>query len=135
MKVLSVRPPWAWLIFHGKDVENRDWKRDFAGPLLIHASKTVEKRDFEDYQRAFDGRMETFGPHHLGAIIGMVYVEKITMKVSSKWHNRGCWGWYLSRQVEFENPHFVRGALGLWQFEEWCNSEISEALKTMTSET
>jgi ASCH domain len=36
---LSVRQPWAWLIVNGvKDNENRSWRTDHRGPLLIHAS-------------------------------------------------------------------------------------------------
>ena len=39
MKTLSIRNPWAYLIAYGvKDVENRSWKTDYRGELLIHAS-------------------------------------------------------------------------------------------------
>ena len=33
MKALSVKQPWAWAIFHGKDVENRDWPTNVRGPV------------------------------------------------------------------------------------------------------
>jgi len=43
MKALSIRQPWAWLIVHGhKDVENRTWKTDFRGKVLIHAGKQTD---------------------------------------------------------------------------------------------
>ena len=36
---LSVHPHMAWLIVHGfKPVENRNWRTQHRGPLLIHAS-------------------------------------------------------------------------------------------------
>ncbi|MCL2374741.1 MAG: ASCH domain-containing protein [Treponema sp.] len=39
VKTLSVRQPFASLICHGvKAVENRTWKTDYRGRLLIHAS-------------------------------------------------------------------------------------------------
>ena len=39
MKVLSVRQPYASLICYGiKKAENRTWKTDYRGKLLIHAS-------------------------------------------------------------------------------------------------
>jgi len=39
MKVLSVRCQYAYLICLGiKDVENRTWKTDYRGELLIHSS-------------------------------------------------------------------------------------------------
>ena len=44
MKALSIRQPWAWAIIHaGKDVENRPWGTRYRGPLLIHASKTLDQ--------------------------------------------------------------------------------------------
>ncbi len=45
MKAITVRQPWAWAIMHGgKDVENRSRNivGSYRGPLLIHASLTVE---------------------------------------------------------------------------------------------
>lgn len=43
MKCLSIKQPWASLIVMGlKDIENRNWKTTYRGPLLIHASKTYD---------------------------------------------------------------------------------------------
>lgn len=48
MKALSIRQPWAWLILHGgKDIENREWRTSYRGPVLIHASKTMTRADYE----------------------------------------------------------------------------------------
>jgi hypothetical protein len=42
-------PEGAWAIFHsGKDVENRTWRANHHGSLLIHASKTRQSYDQED---------------------------------------------------------------------------------------
>ncbi len=42
MKALTVCQPWAWAIMHaGKRVENRTWRTNYRGPLLIHAGKSV----------------------------------------------------------------------------------------------
>ena len=39
MKTLSVKQPYASFICHGiKTIENRTWKTDYRGKLLIHAS-------------------------------------------------------------------------------------------------
>ncbi|MFA5377738.1 MAG: ASCH domain-containing protein [Dehalococcoidia bacterium] len=39
MECISVKQPWAALIVCGaKDVENRTWKTDYRGRILIHAS-------------------------------------------------------------------------------------------------
>lgn len=37
MKALTVKQPWAWAIFNGKDVENRTTMWKYRGPLAIHA--------------------------------------------------------------------------------------------------
>ena len=46
LKALSLKQPWAWAIFHGKDVENRTWSTPYSGKLLIHASKTVDEAGY-----------------------------------------------------------------------------------------
>lgn len=39
MKAISIKQPWASLICSGiKDIENRTWKTNFRGKVLIHAS-------------------------------------------------------------------------------------------------
>jgi len=38
LKALTVCQPWAWLILDGrKAVENRGWRTNYRGPLVIHA--------------------------------------------------------------------------------------------------
>lgn len=40
---LTVQQPWAWLIVKGyKPIENRTWRTDFRGRLVIHAGKTFD---------------------------------------------------------------------------------------------
>lgn len=49
LPAISIRQPWAWLILNaGKDIENRDWPTNFRGRVLIHASKTCTKREYEE---------------------------------------------------------------------------------------
>src|SRR5205807_113707 len=41
LRALSLRQPWAWLVVNGyKDIENRSWRTNHRGPLLIHASQS-----------------------------------------------------------------------------------------------
>lgn len=54
MRCLSIRQPWAWLIVNGyKDVENRDWKRDVRGEILIHAAKFVDHAGYRWVEQNF----------------------------------------------------------------------------------
>lgn len=48
MPALSIRQPWAWLIIHGKDIENRDWYTRFRGRCFVHAAKGCTKDEYED---------------------------------------------------------------------------------------
>jgi hypothetical protein len=51
MKALSIRQPWAWLIANGyKDIENRNWRTKYRGPVLIHAS--AAKPSLPDFSAA-----------------------------------------------------------------------------------
>lgn len=65
MKALCVRQPWAWLLFNGKTVENRDWYTAYKGPLAIVASKGMtrgEYADAVDFVRAFNPRLAALIP-------------------------------------------------------------------------
>ena len=44
MRALSIRQPWAWLITHGhKNIENRTWRTNYRGPVLIHTGQKVDR--------------------------------------------------------------------------------------------
>lgn len=44
MKAITIKQPWASLIAAGlKDIENRTWKTNFRGRVLIHAAKVSVK--------------------------------------------------------------------------------------------
>ncbi|ATN95081.1 hypothetical protein [Leptospira phage LE4] len=47
-KVLTIQQPYAWLIFNGKDVENRSWKCDYQGVVAIHSSMHFNQEAYED---------------------------------------------------------------------------------------
>lgn len=50
MKALSLKQPWAELIVLGKKIiETRKWKTNFRGEFYIHASKTFNKGDCEEF--------------------------------------------------------------------------------------
>ncbi len=65
MKALSFRQPWAWLLAHGKGIDNRSWKTDYRGPLLVHVVKKTPERAFD---AACDWVDKTFGRALAGAI-------------------------------------------------------------------
>ena len=85
MKALSIRQPWAWLIVHGgKDIENRTWKTKFRGPVLIHASKTIDR---EAYDRLADEgiALPPMDELQLGGIIGQAEITDCVADSDSPW--------------------------------------------------
>jgi|SRR5947209_791108 len=114
-RALSVKQPWAWLIVNGfKDIENRSWRTNHRGPLLIHAGLSDEflTLSFKDEIK------QTYGvvlpdAAEIGGIVGLVDVVDCVKQHPSKWKFRGSWGWVL------ENPRRLlsrkcKGSLGLF---------------------
>ena len=116
-KCLSVWQPWAWAIFHGKGIENRNWPTRYRGPLLIHASKTKEGLDH------LETLSENFKlyvlPNDLvfGAILGMVELYDCQYSLNP---SRCGWGeydshhWKLRNQVLLDQPIPFQGKQGLF---------------------
>lgn len=89
MKALSVRQPWAWLIVNGhKDIENRNWRSDYRGPLLIHASKGMTQAEYREGAN-FAHRRGVLVPlfHSLerGGIVGQVTMTGCVAASDSLW--------------------------------------------------
>jgi ASCH domain len=105
IRALSVRQPWADLIVRGiKDVENRSWRTNHRGPLLICASKKFDLQDLQDFG---------LEDPPLGAIIGVVNLVDCTLERRSAWHDAENYGWYLEHPQIFAEPIPFKGAVGL----------------------
>jgi hypothetical protein len=69
MRTLSFWQPWCWAITHlGKDVENRVWRTNYRGPLLIHAAQ--RKPTFAECSSFLDVAKHAIGA---GAIFKRVF--------------------------------------------------------------
>jgi hypothetical protein len=117
MMTLSIRQPWAWAIFNGKDVENRTWATHFTGPLLIHSAKTFDHRGYDWIVKNHCILRIKEIPHPdnfiFGAIIGKVTMTDCVIHSSSKWFF-GPYGFVFENPVLFKNPIPYRGALKLF---------------------
>ena len=131
---VSVRNPWAYAIFNGKDIENRDWAIA-PGLLVIQAAKTFNRREFDDAV-VFCARMNLVIPPPTDlvwmAAIGVVEVTKVVDNRGS--HDFQGWGmpcqqhWHLTNQKLFKTPIPMPGRLGpfnsglsLQEVNELCN--------------
>lgn len=120
MKALTIKQPWAdRVIFGTKRVENRTWKPPdwmIGKQIAIHAGK------------ALDGPYEPGETNTgiRGAVIGVAKIARIVQPNEKKhgldrtqlreWWDPHQFGWVLKDVWAIETPLFIRGALGLWDF-------------------
>jgi hypothetical protein len=131
MKALSIRSPWWWFILYaGKDIENRDWNTNFRGRVLIHASKWWNLEEVgEDSSDALymRGKMEVpvGNPAEItfrqmrdmgGCVVGSVEVVECVSRSKSPWFV-GKYGFVLANPVAFDKPVPRKGALGIFEVE------------------
>lgn len=128
---LAVRQPWAWaIIFGGKDVENRDWKKSnhdlkFRGHVCIHASAGMTRGEYLDAAESIS-RIGAKCPPPLqllrGGIIGTVEVFDVVSEMQSPW-------FFGPIGLALRNPKAcdfipITGQLGYF---DWRNSTPSRA--------
>ena len=100
MKVISTKQPWAHIIaLKIKDVENRTWRTNYRGKILIHASadESLIKSPVESYlTKELMGAILEFKKKHVnsfkkyncGAIIGAVDMVDCVINYDSIWAER-----------------------------------------------
>ena len=120
MKALSIRAPWWWYILYaGKDIENRSWATGQRGLVYLHASKSMPQAETRA-EMAEAARIAglplaaqpTFGQlqEHAGCLVGSVEVVDCVTASESPWFFGRC-GFVLRNPVAFAQPVPCKGAL------------------------
>ena len=133
---LSIRQPWPWLIMRPdltdpiereraraagavKNVENRDWPTKVRGRILIHASKTMTRDDYEACQlfvRGFDpdlaDRIPAPADLPRGGIVGEAILTRCVEVHTSPWFC-GTYGFVLPRSTPLPFMPYI-GQLGFF---------------------
>lgn len=127
MKAITIKQPWASLIVSGlKDIENRTWKTNFRGRVLIHAAKSPVKEGWDalnetQLKKSFGYKDKLYGDNEelpFGAIIGSVEMVDCVQNHTSPWAEKGVWNWVLANPVMFDNPITgVKGKLSFWEYD------------------
>lgn len=142
MKTITDKQPWASLIVDGvKDIENRTWKTNFRGRILVHASldnifKRVDSfRDILSAEQISDivkkgKEVDIFGSHlPTRSIIGSVEIVDCVVNHSSVWAEetfipiegegypqKPTYNWVLANPIKFPEPIPIKGRLGFWDY-------------------
>lgn len=135
-KALTVKNPWAWLIAQGiKDIENRTWRTNFRGRVLIHAAAQMDHRHREmsllfsreqwhELSVPNSDKMIS-GTFPMSEILCSVEIVDCVMDHPSVWAESGkteegkqIWNWVLANPQP--EPNFaglkIKGALSFWDF-------------------
>ncbi len=141
MKAITIKQPWASLIVEGiKDIENRTWKTNYRGRVLIHSSadKKFNTSLTEDQFKAIiplickgvsipldekeHGIKKQYGwkfSHDYSSIIGSVEIIDCVQNHPSIWAIEGQWHWVLANPIKFEHPTpNIKGKLSFWEFDD-----------------
>ncbi len=118
IRTLSIRQPWAWAIFNGKNIENRTWKLQ-KGLLLVHASKGFQRDEWKAAVAFCHYNGLVIPPKDelvFGAVIGAVEVRNCDYSLEGD----GQWGLPNHYHAQLENPRLFKvpipceGSLGLF---------------------
>ena len=129
MKALSIRQPWAELIVAGlKDIENRKWRTDYRGPVLIHAGMKIEPID--DDLRELVKRISGFDLPQAadlprGGIVGQAEIVDVVQSSPSRWFS-GPYGFVLAnaRRLPFRP---MPGQPGIFEVATACDEAAPQA--------
>lgn len=123
MKVITIKQPYASLIVNGyKRFEFRSWNTNFRGKILIHAGLSVDK---EAYEKVKNLPIE----FEKGCIIGSLNIvdckkldEKLYLEIKNNPNIYGIkedydgYVWILDNPKKLDNPIYIKGKLGLWNY-------------------
>lgn len=139
MKTLTVKQPWSYLLCSGlKDIENRTWKTNYRGTILIHSSaKGIDyrnpnslftKEQWNAIPKGIQEKMITMEVITDGAIIGSVEIVDCVQNHPSVWAEKGVWNWVVKNQKIFDSQITnVKGKLMLWDYD--IEKKLDEEVK------
>lgn len=121
MKVVSVKQPWATLITLGiKPIENRSWRTEYRGKLLIHSSAKPVVPDALSFnqKQLIETYRNKLVPDLFSCIIGEVNLVACVQNHKSIWAEPGLWHWVFESAIHYDNPVTnVKGSQSLWNWE------------------
>jgi len=116
MYALSLSRPWAWAMFHGKNIENRNWRINYRGRIVIHASQTWDPDGFlflASHPDLLDANLPSPGGFPTGLIGELDIIDMVTASYSVWFF--GPYGHITANAKEYNEPLTWPGKLGLFK--------------------
>lgn len=124
MKCIMLKEPWLWLVeMKMKPAETRTWRTNYRGPLLLGASRQIDKAGYE-YLAARSIRLpsmaaleERLGKVHVSARLALIEpyrkdLEPLGLCQFTEGERR--FAWYLEDVASLPKPFPVKGQLGIF---------------------
>lgn len=131
MKCLSVKQPWAWMMFNDsgvdgvKDIENRTWNTKFRGTVAIQASQKIDKAAYFGLKELMGYNLPDIKDLEVGKIIGILDIIDVVSEHSSIWKEPNSIGFVLDKQKKLIKPISLKGKLGFFSLSEDIINEIN----------
>ena len=123
MKVITIKQPFASLIAEGiKEYEFRTWKTNYRGKVLIHSSKSIEKKEldtFKDYNIDYsNGEIIAIAEITDCILVDKEFDDQLRKKNSLVYkHNHiNNYAWKIENVKPVKRIK-INGKLGLWNYE------------------
>jgi len=114
-KAISIKQPWAWAILNcGKGVENRKWRTNYRGRVIVHAGQSIDPIGVKFLQ---DRGIDVPKDLPTGCLLGEVEIVDC-VPVEAMAGNPWAFGpfcWILKNPVVFEQPMPWKGALSFFE--------------------
>ena len=124
MKCLSLKQPYAELIMSGKKtIENRHWKTNYRGPLLIHASANVDKEacrrlgldEASLVKGAIVGKVNIVDVVQYDSMEKFLFLQSKHFGHDTYFQNDKTFGFILTAPQKIEKPVSMKGRLGMFE--------------------
>jgi hypothetical protein len=111
MYAITLKQPWIhYILYHGKDVENRTWKLPESSKnqwIALHAGKTFDKNYCPRSSISLD-------KNQFSAILGFIQFSDCITNSSSEWAIENQYHWVISQKIILKEPIPCKGKLGFW---------------------
>ena len=147
MKAITICQPFAELIIRGvKPVENRVWRTDYRGPLLIHAGKSRDWLTLDSTQSVDVDYGIPIDAMAFGAVIGIATLtychstsylrgrgcDDALRYLRDNPHTEGPYCFVLENPRRFSSPIPCRGMQGLFDVPELTRRIVEDELRKLS---